>query len=131
MAFGDVVTLINRTSKPLTVRYDGIDYTIEPGENPAFPRVMVKYAKDQNPLMGSEHPFDPNRFVSLVGVKGTKDDCAPIEQSSAPQRIDRSDERERGKISKQIRGDGPTTFDMAMPGSLGDTEGGGFTGRVS
>lgn len=76
--FRDAVTLINRTSRELTVRYDGEEIVLKPGENPGFPSVAVPYAKRQNPLMGSKHPINPTKFISLVGVKGSKDDCTPI-----------------------------------------------------
>lgn len=78
--FKESCTLVNRTPEPLNVRYDGEDITIEPGENPGFPKICVQYAKNQNPLMGSKHPNDPRRFISKVGVKGTKDDVTPIPQ---------------------------------------------------
>lgn len=76
--FRDSITLVNRTSRVLNVRYDGEDITLKPGENPGFPLVAVSYAKRQNPLMGSMHPTSPTKFISLVGVKGTKDDVTPI-----------------------------------------------------
>lgn len=81
--YRDAVTLVNRTSRSLNVRYDGEDITIQPGENPGFPRVAVEFAKRQNPLMGSKHPHDPRKFIILVGVKASKgekqkDDITPI-----------------------------------------------------
>lgn len=76
--FRDSVTLVNRTSRKLNVRYDGEDITLLPGENAGFPKVVVPYAKNQNPMMGSKHPIDPRLFICLVGVKGTKDDISPI-----------------------------------------------------
>lgn len=81
--FATSVTVVNRTigggkyEVPLNVRYDGEDIVIHPGENPGFPAEAVGYAKRQNPLMGSRHPMNPARFISLVGVKG-QDDCSPI-----------------------------------------------------
>lgn len=75
--FNNAITLVNRTSRDLIVRYDGEDIVLKPGENPGFPTVAVPYAKKQNPLMGSKHPINPLKFISLVGVKG-KDDCSPI-----------------------------------------------------
>lgn len=75
--FRDSVTLINRTDRVLNVRYDGEDISLQPGDNPGFPAVAVGFAKRQNKLMGSQHPLNPNRFISLVGVKG-KDECSPI-----------------------------------------------------
>jgi hypothetical protein len=76
--YRDSVTLVNRTDRVLNVRYDGEDMKLKPGENPNFPVVAVPYAKAQNPLMGSRHPNSPGKFISLIGVKGTKDDCTPI-----------------------------------------------------
>jgi hypothetical protein len=76
--FRDSVTLINRTSRKLNVRYDGEDITLQPGENPGFPKIAVQYAKNQNPLKGSKHPVDPRQFVCLVGVKDSKDPVTPI-----------------------------------------------------
>ena len=76
--YANSVTLVNRTNRDLTVRYDGEDTTIHPGENPGFPSVAAPFAKRQNPLGGSRHPLNPVQYISLIGVKGTKDDCTPI-----------------------------------------------------
>lgn len=80
--FKDSVTLVNRTSRILTVRFDGEDTYLQPGENPGFPLVAVPYAKKQNILMGSRHPDVPMQFIALVGVKGSKDDVSPIEDAT-------------------------------------------------
>lgn len=77
--FRDSVTLVNRTvgggeyERDLVVRFDGEDILLKPGDNPGFPKVAVPYAKKQNPLMGSQDSINPNRYISLVGVKGEKD----------------------------------------------------------
>lgn len=81
--YKESITLVNRTSRELNVRYDGEDITLQPGENPGFPQVAVPYAKRQNPLMGSKHPVNPTRYISLVGVKAKpgekqQDDITPI-----------------------------------------------------
>lgn len=82
--FRDAVTIINRTigagefERDLNVRFDGEDILLKPGENHGFPLVAVPYARKQNPLMGSKHPTNPTLYISLVGVKGTKDDVTPI-----------------------------------------------------
>ncbi len=73
-----LVTLVNRTSKRLTVKFDANDYFLEPGEN-QVPKILVGFAKNQCILMGSEDEINPKDFQSLVGVKG-KDDCSPLEQ---------------------------------------------------
>lgn len=77
--YRDAVVLVNRTDRLLNVRYDGEDIQLQPGENPGFPKLAVGFAKRQNKLMGSQHPLNPMRFISLVGVKGV-DDCTPIPQ---------------------------------------------------
>lgn len=76
--YQESVTLINRTSRVLTGRYDGEDIRIQPGENPGFPKVAVQYVKNQNILKGSKHPSDPRKFICLIGVKGSKDDVSVI-----------------------------------------------------
>lgn len=77
---GSAVTLINRTvgggeyERDLTVRFDGEEIVLKPGENPGIPKVVIPYARKQNPLMGSQDSINPNRYISLVGVKGDKDE---------------------------------------------------------
>lgn len=85
--FRDSVTLVNRTigagkyERDLTVRYDGEDIVLTPGDNPGFPKVAVPYAKKQNPLMGSQDSINPTRYISLIGVKGEKDET-PIDEAT-------------------------------------------------
>ena len=76
--YRESVTLVNRTTRDLTVRYDGEDLVLHPGENLGFPSEATGFAKRQNILKGSRHPLNPLKFISLFGVKGTKDDCTPI-----------------------------------------------------
>lgn len=79
--FQETVTLVNRTSKPLTVTFDGQQSTIKPGENTGFPKVAVQYAKNQNKKRGTEKWNDPISGEYLVGVKGTKDNITPTEDN--------------------------------------------------
>jgi hypothetical protein len=75
--FHEQVEIVNRTSKPLNVRYDGQDMTIPPGydkdgkrikdQHIMVPRMIIQYALNQNVLMGSEDPQSPSHFDSLVG----------------------------------------------------------------
>lgn len=69
--FHEHVVLVNRTPENLTVTFDGQAKTLVPGEN-SVPAVVVDYAKNQNPIMGSADPNNPHisggRY--LVGVKG-------------------------------------------------------------
>lgn len=125
--FRDAVTLVNRTDRELTVRYDGEDIKLHPGENPGFPAVAVPYAKKQNPLMGSKHPINPTKYISLVGVKGTKDDITPIppevlaKADQALEVVDRSGEFHGRPMRQNVkvlnRGFDPYEA-MADPGAL-------------
>lgn len=69
--FYEQVCLINRAPVNLTVMFDGQEKTLTPGEN-TVPALIVEYAKNQNPIMGSADPNNPHisggRY--LVGVKG-------------------------------------------------------------
>jgi hypothetical protein len=82
--------VINRTSRPLSYIADGRVYTLQPGVN-IIPSTHVRFAKSQNPVMGSEDYYTLS-FDSLIGVDG-KDDCSPIPDElleSAIERFDRS-----------------------------------------
>lgn len=77
--FHDLAPLINRAPVPLSVRFDGQEHTLVPGEN-MVPRIVIPYAKNQNPIMGTHDPYNPSLSGGkyLVGVKGTKDLCTPL-----------------------------------------------------
>jgi hypothetical protein len=102
--FHDMVEVVNRTSKPLTVLFDGQRETLEPnyddkGKRIAdvhnmIPRHVVPYALNQNVLLGSESFTNPSDFRSLVGVvdkKATRKhswhDCSYLEQSDELTRV--------------------------------------------
>lgn len=134
--YKDSVTLVNRTNRALNVRYDGEDITLVPGENAGFPSVAVRYAKVQNPLMGSKHPVNPNKFISLVGVKAApgqpqKDEIRPIPKEVLDaadlklEVIDRSGEFHGRPMRQNVRvlNTGYDMYEAAMdPGAiLGDS----------
>ena len=116
--FQELVTVINRTSKPLNVRFDGQDFELKPNYNVEgelikgvvnqIPSQTVIYAKSQNVLMGSEDPFDPSEFVVLIGAvakKGQKqkDDISYCEQSNEPTRVRLKDYLGDDPMIKEIR----------------------------
>lgn len=76
--FFEQAIVVNRAPVPLTVRFDGQETVIPPGESP-LPVVSINYAKNQNPIMGSADPLNPSLSGAryLIGVKG-KDDCTPL-----------------------------------------------------
>lgn len=55
-----------------------------------LPYFAAERGKRQNPVMGTEDPFSPTEFDSLVAVPEWGDDYSPIEQSNAIERLDRS-----------------------------------------
>ncbi len=107
MPLQETVVLINRTTQPLKVTFDGMDIPIQPGKNYGFPAVAVSYAKSQNPVRGSRHPYNPTQFHSLVAVEGSKDDVTPIEALSADT-VELYDRSKMGGIASQA---------VAIPGS--------------
>lgn len=74
--FQEMITIVNRTPITLTVCFDGQTTNVPPGESP-LPALVVGYAKNQNPIMGSADPLNPSLSGAryLIGVKGTKDNC--------------------------------------------------------
>lgn len=100
MAVGEVVTLINRTNRDLTVRFDGRTRILKPGPNPITAE-WIRFAKMQNPRMGT---FAPGTLQGdyLVGVEGI-DDVSMIDPNEEAQRrqvemFDRGTEADRGNI---------------------------------
>lgn len=122
--FPETVTLVNRTSKVLFVTFDGQTKALEPGENPGFPLIAVWHAKKQNVLMGSEDPNNPMSRTYLVGVKvkagqKQKDDISPLEQSDAPQFLNREELDTAPGVKKvMLRGrKKASAFDAGVPQS--------------
>jgi hypothetical protein len=130
----DWVEAGNRTSKTLTVTYDGKSWELPP--YPAvnkLPQIVARKAIEQHPLMGSEDPTNPNYFISLVFVRGWEiggEPMAdtPIEQSRSIERIDVSlldPDRQRGRetvhfgrLKPERMHDMPGASDSARTGSM-------------
>jgi len=55
-----------------------------------LPYFAAERAKRQNPVMGTEDPYNPSDFQSLIAVPEWGDDYSPIQQSDAIERLDRS-----------------------------------------
>lgn len=113
-----LVTLVNRTSKVLLVKFDGEDYRLQPGEN-TVPEVIVPFARAQNVLMGSENEVDPNDYITLVGVPG-KDDISPLEQDeNEPTRVSLQSVVGPSMKVKVIGKKKRSAFEAAVPGTGG------------
>ncbi len=122
----ETVTLVNRTKGPLKVTFDGTDIPIKPGVNYGFPAVAVSYAKGQNRVMGTTHPFAPTQFVSLVGVEGV-DDTTPIEQSDEIEMFDRS--KLGGLAGQAVRVPGQPITAWEARAGVGDIDGAAVSDR--
>lgn len=82
MAFGvfqDMVPCFNRGRIPLSVMFDGQSTQVPVGPC-TLPSVVVNYAKNQHPVMGSVDPNNPSISGGqyLIGVVG-KDNCDPLD----------------------------------------------------
>lgn len=81
------VTLVNRSSKPVTGTWDGRHYILAPGKH-SFPQYIAVKFRDQNPVMGSLDP-QTGHIDSLLGIEEEGDDLFPIEQTGAIEKWDR------------------------------------------
>lgn len=88
--WGDAVTVVNRTSKPLSFMFDGKMYILKPGKNYGLVESLAGHAKSKFPAMGTEDPYDPTSFICLIGVEEWGDATTPLEQTDAVERLDRS-----------------------------------------
>ena len=89
MAENEIVTVVNRTSKPLKGTHNGRPYDIPVGES-HFSLEVARFLRFQNPVMGRGTPLEDwsSKAEYLVGIKELGDDCSPTEQTNEPQRWD-------------------------------------------
>lgn len=99
--FQELVEVVNRTSKPLAIMFDGQRKVLEPNYDAAGKRIervrnmvpsqVLPYALNQTIIMGSEDIRNPGNFQSLVGVPSEKKrswrDCSYHEQSDELTRV--------------------------------------------
>ncbi len=106
--FLEQVELINRAPVTLTVQFDGQCKELKPGSN-FVPAVTVPFAKNQNPIMGTQNPYDPHisgcRF--LVGVKGTKDPIEPLTVEEWEEHLSRPCREDERQIFEDRYGNDP------------------------
>ena len=87
----EVVTVVNRTSKPLQATWNGRPYDIPPyPARIALPKIVALAARFQNPIMGVGSPAEDwsRKSEYLVGIVEDKDPIDPIEQTDEVQRWD-------------------------------------------
>lgn len=83
------VKIVNRTSRNLNGTWDGRIYTLEAGSTNAFPRAIADAIKRQNPIMGSEDPYDMT-MEYLVGIEEDGDPITTLTDLEAfPKEIER------------------------------------------
>jgi hypothetical protein len=95
--FYEMQEIINRAPVDLTVTFDGQCKTIKPGRT-MIPKITIPYAKNQNPIMGTQDPNNPTIYGCrfLIGVPGEDlpEDLEPLtpeewaDHLGQPQRID-------------------------------------------
>lgn len=70
--------VFNRAPENISVRFDGQEITIPPGEY-ALPAITIPHGKNQNPVMGTQDPNNPHISGGqyLLAVVG-EDDCTPL-----------------------------------------------------
>lgn len=85
----EMVTVVNRTSKPLKGTFNGRPYDIPLGES-RFSCEEAMFFRYQNPVMGRGTPLEDwsSKSEYLIGIKELHDDCSAIEQTDSPQRWD-------------------------------------------
>lgn len=89
---GEIVTIVNRTSRTVQWRFNGRSFALKPHEERPINQVYAQAAIRQNPVMGTYDPAYEHQHQSLVGIKERQDiyPIDPIEQSDAVEAIDRS-----------------------------------------
>lgn len=104
---GEIVTVVNRSSKPVSWRFNGIEYGLKPHEERPMNLTYALAGVRRNPVMGTYDPTYEHQHVSLVGIKEMAEQwpCDPIEQSDAIEAIDRSklpEERQVGAVVERV-----------------------------
>jgi len=116
--FYDQVKVSNLAPITLNVRFDGSDMRLPPGDS-FVPKPAITFAKNQNPIMGSQSPNNPSVTGAkyLIGVYGTKDRTTPLTKDeweahlNSPSRLNVA-ELANGMLGAkehfETRGGGPT-----------------------
>lgn len=102
----DFVRVVNRTTEPLDVFFDGMPRTLPPGYRieegkpvpsgehgevawTMLPAPFAEFAKRQNPQMGTFDPESSNVFEPKVGVLDWNDDISFLAPTTATEVLDR------------------------------------------
>ncbi len=99
----EIVTVVNRTSKPVNGTWDGKPNTIKAHGKAAFPISVAEAFKRQNVVMGSEDPYTGS-MEYLVGIEEQGDDLSPIEQTVKITRMNRAPLKKNEEVVKGENG---------------------------
>lgn len=116
--FYDMAEVINLAPIPLRVTFDGQSIDIPPGKS-MLPKVVVAYAKNQNPIRGTQSPNNPTisgaqYLINIAGGKGRQEPLSQEEWEEhlgQPSRInveELADEKLGPGEKFMVRGRGPT-----------------------
>jgi len=75
----EFLTVVNRTSRPLSCTWDGKQVVAQPGKS-SQPATIARKLKYDNPIMGSDDPMT-GQLQYLIGIEEEGDPTTPIEQS--------------------------------------------------
>ena len=99
-----LLTVVNRSNRPLSATWDGRQYTVQPGKS-SHPAIIARKLKYDNPIMGSDDPTT-GQLQYLIGIEEEGDDVTPVNQSDEIELYNR----------KNIRGAIPV---MVVQGNVG------------
>lgn len=75
--FYETAPCLNRTPVDLTVTFDGQSKTLPAGKITHIPKVAIQFAKNQNPVMGSQDPNNPHITGGRYLVSDLNDEDMP------------------------------------------------------
>lgn len=104
---GEIVTAVNRSSKPLSWEFNGQSFVLGPHQEKPLNMTYVLRGIRRLPVMGTFDPAFEQQHESLIGIKEEpycrEYPCTPIEQSANPEAIDRTklpEDRQNAYIQK-------------------------------
>lgn len=130
---GEIITVVNRSSKPLTWRFNGRSFGLKPNEERSECMTYAMAGVRQNPVMGTYDPTYEHQHQSLVGIREYEEQwpTTPIEQSNNPEAFDRRrlpEDRQNAFIEKvgwqgedrQLAARADLPFDAGFAGVMPD-----------
>jgi hypothetical protein len=99
----ELVTVVNRSSKPVKGMWDGKVEILAPHAKGAFTTLVAEAFKRQNAVMGSEDPFT-GEMQYLVGIVEQGDPITPIEQTAVITRMNRGPMKKNEEVVKGDNG---------------------------